>query len=76
MTQGAQIQCSVTTQRDGVGWEVGGRFEREGAHVCLWLINVDIWQKPTQYCKAILFQLKVNTFLKEMQKSFTLKILQ
>ena len=35
------------------GWdgeEVGGRFKREGTHVYLWLIHVDIWQKPTQYC--------------------------
>ena len=47
------------------GCEVGGRFEREGAYSCLWLIHVDIWQKPTQYCKAILFQLKVNTFFKK-----------
>ena len=43
------------------GCEVGGRFEREGAYSCLWLIHVDIWQKPTQYCKAIIFQLKINT---------------
>ena len=35
------------------GWdgeEVGGRFKREGTYVYLWLIHVDIWQKPTQYC--------------------------
>ena len=24
----------------------------------LWLIHVDVWQKPTQYCKVIIFQLK------------------
>ena len=40
------------------GWEVGGRFKREGTYVYLWLIHVDVWQKPTQYCKAIIFQLK------------------
>ena len=29
------------------GWdEVGGRFKRED----LWLIHVDVWQRPTQYC--------------------------
>ena len=22
------------------------------------MIHVDVWQKPTQYCKAIIFQLK------------------
>ena len=24
------------------------------------LCHVDIWQKPTQYCKAIILQLKIN----------------
>ena len=23
-------------------------------------LHVDAWQKPTQYCKAIIFQLKIN----------------
>ena len=39
---------------------MGGRFRREGIYVCLWLIHVDVWQKPTQYYKAIIFQLKIN----------------
>ena len=43
----------------GVG---AGRFQREGIYVYLWLIHVDIWQKPTQYCKAIIIQLKINIF--------------
>ena len=46
-----------------MGWEVGGRFKREGPYVGLWLIHVDIWQKLTQYCKAIILQLK--NFLKK-----------
>ena len=24
-----------------------------------WLIHVHVWQKPTQYCKAIILQLKI-----------------
>ena len=24
--------------------------------------EIDVWQKPTQYCKAINFQLKINKF--------------
>ena len=39
-------------------WEVGGRLRREGAYVYLWLIHVDVWQKPAQYCKTIILQLK------------------
>ena len=39
--------------------EVGGSFKREGTHLYLWLIHV-VWQKPTQYCKAMILQLKIN----------------
>ena len=42
---------------DEVG-KLGGRFKRERAYVYLWLTHVDIWQKPTQYCKAIIIQIK------------------
>ena len=45
---------------------MGGRFEREGTYVYLWLIHVDVWQKPAQYCKSIILQLKTN-FNKEMR---------
>ena len=47
------------------GREVGGRFKREGAYVYLWLIHVDIWQKPTRYYKATILQLKINKILKK-----------
>jgi len=47
------------------GWEVGRRFKREGTYVYLWLIYVDVWQKPTQHYKAIILQLKINNFLKK-----------
>ena len=40
------------------GWDgMGGRFKREGTYVYLWLIQVDIWQRPTQNCKAVILQL-------------------
>ena len=41
-----------------MGWEVGGRFKREGTYVYLWLIHDDVWQKSAQYCKVITLQLK------------------
>ena len=47
-----------------MGWEVGGRFNREGTYVYLCLIHVDVWQRPRQYCKAIILQLKINAFRK------------
>ena len=39
---------------------MGGRFEREGTSVYLWLTHVDAWQKPTQYYKAIILQIKTK----------------
>ena len=57
--------CSVTTERRGMGWEPGGRFKTEGTYVHLWLIHVNVWQKSTRYCKAIILHLKINTFFKK-----------
>ena len=46
----------------GMGW--GGTRERGlgwGTHVNRWLIHVNGWQKPLQYCKVISLQLiKIN----------------
>ena len=44
---------------EGMGWQVGGRFWREGTYVYLWLIQAEVWQKPTQYYKAVILQLKI-----------------
>ena len=36
----------------------GGRqVQGEGTYVYLWLIHIDVWQKPREYCKAIILQL-------------------
>ena len=40
-----------------MGREMGGRFKREGTYVYLWLIHVEVWQKTTEFCKAIILQL-------------------
>ena len=34
-------------------WEVGKTFKREGTYVYPWLIHVDIWQKPKEYCNYL-----------------------
>ena len=42
----------------GMGW--GGRWEGgsgRGTHINPWLIHVNVWQKPLQYCKVISLQL-------------------
>ena len=46
----------------GMGW--GGKWEGGsgwGTRVNPWLIHVNVWQKPLQYCKVISLQLiKIN----------------
>ena len=41
-------------------WDGEGGPKREGTHVYLWLIHVDVWQKPTQFYKAVILQLKTK----------------
>ena len=41
-----------------MGRKVRGRFKKEGTYVYLWLIHVDVWQKPAKFCKEIILQLK------------------
>ena len=53
------LKASTLGQPRGMGW--GGRLERisgQGTHVHPWLIHVNVWQKPPQYCKVISLQLK------------------
>ena len=59
MTQGGQSRGSVTAFRGRMWWEVGGRVKREGTYVRPRLVHADVWQKPTQHCKAIVLQLKI-----------------
>ena len=58
------------------GWEGerGGRFKREETYVYLRLIHADVWQKPTQYCKAIILQLKINKFLQKEVETIKLVV--
>ena len=65
----AQVGCMRQVLRPGalgrakgIGlrerWEGGSGW---GTHVTPWLIHVNLWQKPLQYCKVISLQLiKIN----------------
>ena len=54
-----ETQTWALYQSRGVGWERDGReFKREGIYVYLWLIDVEVYQKTTEFCKAIILQLK------------------
>ena len=56
----ARTWCTGKTQRGGMGTEVGGGFGM-GNNVNPWLIHVNVWQKPLQYCKVTSLQLiKIN----------------
>ena len=43
-----------------LGGKVGRRFKRKEIYVYLWLIYFVVQQKPTELCKAIILQLKIN----------------
>ena len=53
----ARTWCTGKTQSDWVEREVGRGGSRWGTHVNPWLIHVNVWQKPLQYCKVISLQL-------------------
>ena len=55
-----------------MGREWGGRYKREETYIYLWLIHVDIWQKTTKFCKAIILQFKKNTQIKSDKKKETM----
>ena len=49
----------------GERWEGGSGW---GTHVNPWLIHINVWQKPLQYCKVISLQLiKINENKKQIK---------
>ena len=61
----SELKPTALWQPRGVGWGgVGGGSRRKGHIYIPMVIHVDVWQKPTQYCKAIILQLKISNFLK------------
>ena len=56
--------CSGLVHRDDLeGWDKEGG-SGWGTHVHPWLIRVNVWQKPPQYCKGISLQLKFKQLIK------------
>ena len=54
-----------------MGREAGGAFKREGTHVYLQLIHVEVWQKLAQYCKTNISQFqKIKKIRKEIKPLF------
>ena len=67
-------------QPRGMGWGGRGRgaVQDEGDTCILWPIHVDVWQKPSLYCKVIILQLKLKKILKFLPsiESIFYKLLQ
>ena len=50
---------------EGWGGQGGGRRVQDGGiHVHLWLIHVDVWQKPPQYLKSLSSDENIKIFKK------------
>ena len=47
----------------------GREVQEERTYIYLWLIHADVWQKPAQYCKAIIFQFKINKKIFNKEKN-------
>ena len=66
------LRAGAMGRHRGIGWR--GRWEGGsgwGIHVTPWLIHVNVWQKPLQYCKIISLQLiKINGKKRKKRKSF------
>ena len=52
---GNSNRSSVSTERGGIGREMGGRFKREGIYVYLWLIHVGFDRKQQNSVKRLSF---------------------
>ena len=62
---GNSKQASVSTKNGGLERGAEVRFKRVGTYVYPWLTRAVVWQRPTQFCKAIIIQLKkINLKLK------------
>ena len=68
------LRAGALRRPRGMGW--GERREGGsgwGTHVNPWLIHVNVWQKPLQYCKVISLQLiKINGKKKKKSRDITL----
>ena len=59
MNEAQHAEPVLWNNPEGWGGEGGGRgFRMGGTHVILWQIHVDVWQKPSQFSKVIILQLR------------------
>ena len=71
--QKQSLQNSMNALFHASNWDDPEGWDGEGGsgctHVQPWLIHVNVWQKPLQYCKVISLQIKlINYFFKKNSK--------
>ena len=55
------LKLKLWDNSEGWGGEGSERVvQDQGTFVHPWLIHLNVWQKPPQYCKVISLQLKIN----------------
>ena len=55
MHEAGNLKSMLWEYPEGWGEEGGSGW---GTHVHPWVIHVNVWQRPPQYCKEIILQLK------------------
>ena len=66
MHEAGQSKLVLWDNKEGWGGEGGGGgVQNGGTHVHPWLIHVNVWQKPPQYCKIISLSLKLINLKKQ-----------
>ena len=62
------VLCNNLERWDG--GEGRGEVQEEGTYVYLWLIHTVVWQKSTQYCKAVIPQLNIFKNSDKINRSY------
>ena len=67
MHEAGHSQPVLWDNPEGWGGEGDGRGVQDGGtHVHTWLIHVDVWQRPPQYCSYP--SIKINKLIKKNNK--------
>ena len=65
--------CDNLEECNGMG--VAGKTQEVGTYVYFWVSHTVIWQKPTQYCKAISLQLQIEKILKRILQTLHMSLM-
>ena len=70
MHEAGHSKLELWDYSEGWGGEGGGKWAQNGGHMHLCLIHINVWLKPSQYCKVIILQFKLLiNFKKDSDKT-------